>query len=192
MGFLEKSSGFLPDSEAKRTRYNRFKPVVILILVMFLVFNVIGCLIQGLAIGYAEWAYQPVQIDLGKYNEAQKLNSELSQRFARLKLARPKDVNVIVALAAVTSAKPKEVDLTGINITPDKTVITGIAKSLDLANQYCNSITITGKKSLLNTVKTDKEGISAAAKDSSDSGNIKFTISIVENIKDAGKGGGKK
>lgn len=189
MGLLEKSSGFLPESEVKRTRYNRFKPVVILILVMFLIFNLIGCLIQGLAIGYAEVTYQPVQIDQSKYSAAQKLNSELSQRFANLKLARPKDVNVIVALAAATSGKPKDINLTDINITPEKTVITGTAKSLDLANQYCNSIAISGKKPILDTVKADKEGSIPSIKE--ENNGIRFTISIVENVENS-KGGGKK
>lgn len=189
MALWEESNNFLPRNEVEKTIYNRRKPVIIFVMVMFLVFNVVGCIVQGVAIAYASWSYQPVEIDQVKYQAAQKLNNELSQRFGQLKLARPKDVNVIAALAAVTNAKPSEVSLSEINITPDKTVITGVTQNLDLANQYCNGIIIKGKKTLLDTVKEDKEnkdsmGAVSTAKD------IRFTISVIENTK--AEGGGNK
>lgn len=180
MGLSEKSNGFLPKNEMERTLYNRRKPVFILLLSMFLTFNIVGCIVESLAIGYAIWAYRPVVIDQDKYIAAQKLNTELSQRFGNLKLARPKNINVIVMLAAITDAKPAEVNLTEINITVDKTTISGVTKNLDQANQYCNAISIRDKKVLLDTVKEDNATTSIAPAGGKD---IKFTISIIENTK---------
>ena len=181
MGSLKSSNDFLPKSEIERTLYNRRKPIILLVMVMFLVFNLVGCAVQGLAIAYAAWAIQPVQIDQEKYNDAQKLNLELSHRFSQLKLARPNDVNVIATLAAVTNAKPAEVSLTDINIGAEKTIITGITQNLDVANKYCNDIVLPGKKTQIDTVKTNQAGNTAAntVPIAQQGKEIKFTISIL-------------
>lgn len=187
MGSLGKSSDFLPRSEVEKTLYNRRKPVILLALVMLLLFFIVGIVIEGIAIAYAAWAIQPLQIDQAKYSAAQKLNTELSQRFGQLKLARPNNISVITVLAAVTTAKPPEVNLSAINIGADKTVITGFTGDLNAANKYCNAINIPGKKAQLDTVKENNKAgnvqeAGSLAKD------IRFTISILG--KD--KGGGTK
>lgn len=50
MGSLKSSNDFLPKSEIERTLYNRRKPIILLVMVMFLVFNLVGCAVQGLAV----------------------------------------------------------------------------------------------------------------------------------------------
>ena len=113
-----------------------------------------GIACEFLSIGYAWYSFRPVQYDSEAFAAGQKIQNELQKRADLIKESRPSGINVIAVMAAVMEAKPKDITLTSIDISESRSTFTGQAQSLDIVNQFCNSIDY---KATVESIKTPSE-----------------------------------
>lgn len=148
---------FLTPEETNKAEYDYNKPVIKMTFIAVLLFVLTGIACEFLSIGYAWYSFRPVQYDSEAFAAGQKIQNELQKRADLIKESRPSGINVIAVMAAVMDAKPKDITLTSIDISESRSTFTGQAQSLDIVNQFCNSIDLTGHKATVESIKTPSE-----------------------------------
>ena len=173
MDLQVKYGTFLRKQELSNARYEYEKPAFRRYAICGLAFAVGMAVMFGVANMYATML-KPVQpYDAGYFQKAQALSAEVSKGLAKLKEARPNDINVCSIIQEFTN-KPKEVDLVTISITPDKYVVKGTTNNVNAPNEYLNMLNFPRKHKAISDIRTSDLV-------------TEFTITVTPEVKKGGK-----
>ena len=160
---------FLRKSDTAKAGYEFRRPVYQLIANTICVFCLAGAAASGLAFAYASMSVPKPLYSADLYTQAQTLNTNLSKGIAIMKQGRPRGVNAYDVLSKFTNAKPADVVLTDITITPEQYTVKGFTPNQESVNSYVSALDFgKGKETGIASISNNK-------------GNNEFSITVKVN-----------
>lgn len=148
---------FLRKSETAKAVYEFKRPVYQFIANTVCVFCLAGAVTSGLALSYAYMATPKPVYSQELYGKAQSLNNNLSRGAALMKQGRPRGVNAYEIINKFANARPADVTLTDIVISPEQYTVKGFTPNQDSVNAYISALDFgKGKKAGVASISNNK------------------------------------
>lgn len=174
MDLQVKYGSFLRKSELGEAKYEYSKPLIRKRAICCFAFAAGFALTLVGANMYAKMMAPVKPYDTAYFTKAQLLSTDVSKGLAKIREARPNEIDVCKVVQEFTN-KPNDVELETISIVPNRYVIKGMTRNVNSPNEYLNMLDFGKKHKAISDISTNIDG------------NTQFTITVV-----ADKKGGKK
>ena len=152
----KKLSSYLSGEDIRAARYYYYRPVIRFAALFFVIMLGTCFVCQAAWYFYTDQKIKKLNdTNAGTiiYQEAMKIDTELSKRVELARKARPKNIDAKKMLAAIFQDVPKGMSFTAISISPEKTSVSGSADNIDIVNAFCNVVSNDHQKAVMDFVE---------------------------------------